>query len=193
MVRLASALLVCMGLGFAGCDGTESGRTGGRSGGTDQAVAGEGERAVKPLPTGREGGQPVDAEATARGLEGENVGAEAGGAERAAATKPAQPEAGIPDRLLGTWTAQDVDADLGQVDIKLTFRQEGNLRLLAWSDIPLVGQVKNKSAPYQVKGNVISSEAIRGGTSVEFRFNDVGQLVIEYTDGKTVVFKAAEK
>ena len=56
---------------------------------------------------------------------------------------------------------------------------------MEWSDIPFVGQVRDKTAPYEVHGSVISSEAIRGGTSVEYSFES-DDLIIKYKEGKTV-------
>ena len=94
------------------------------------------------------------------------------------------------ERLLGTWVANDVDTSLGDVKVKLTFREEGGMKLAAWSDLPLVGQVREKRGSYTVDGNTISSQAIRGGTTVKYRF-DAGQLLIEYEDGKTVRFQRA--
>lgn len=91
-------------------------------------------------------------------------------------------------RLYGTWVARDVDVSMGEVKIELTFAKEGPVRLLAWSDLPFVGQVRNKKGPYDIQGNTISSPAIRGGTTVNYRF-DGKDLIIEYKDGKTVRFK----
>lgn len=79
---------------------------------------------------------------------------------------------------------------MGDVKVKLTFREDGPVRILAWSELPLVGQVRNKQAPYEIHGNTISSQALRGGTSVKYRF-DGDVLVIEYQDGKTVRFTRA--
>ena len=81
-----------------------------------------------------------------------------------------------------------MDTKTGEVKIKLTFREDGPMKLAAWSDIPLVGQVRDKRAKYEVHGDIISSEAIRGGTSVEYWF-DGDDLIIRYKDGKTVRFK----
>lgn len=94
------------------------------------------------------------------------------------------------DRLYGSWVADDVDAKIGSVKIKLTFHQDGPMKLAAWSDIPFVGQVRNKTCPYQVQGDVISSEAIRGGTSVHYHF-DGNDLMIRYNEGKAVRFHPA--
>jgi len=91
------------------------------------------------------------------------------------------------DKLMGSWIAEDVDAKIGQVKIKLNFRKEGPMKLAAWSDVPFVGQVRDKTAPYEVKDDVISSDAIRGGTSVNYWFEGE-QLVIRYKEGKTVRF-----
>ena len=104
------------------------------------------------------------------------------------ATDPAQqdPE----ERLFGTWVAEDVDVKMGQVKIRLVFKKEGPVKIAAWSDMPFVGKVRDKTAPYEVHGNTISSEAIRGGTTVKYRF-DGDDLVIEYKDGKTVRFRRA--
>jgi hypothetical protein len=103
-----------------------------------------------------------------------------------AATRPAA--SGPSEKLYGTWVADDVDAKMGEVKIRLVFKEEGPVRIAAWSDIPFVGQVRDRTAPYEVHGNTISSDAIRGGTTVKYWF-DGGQLVIEYKDGKTVHFR----
>ncbi len=94
---------------------------------------------------------------------------------------------GSAEKLYGTWIAEDVDVKMGEVKIKLTFREEGPMKLAAWSDIPFVGQVRDKKAPFEVHGDVISSSAIRGGISVKYWF-DGEQLVIRYKEGKTVHF-----
>lgn len=94
------------------------------------------------------------------------------------------------ERLHGTWVAEDVDVKMGQVKIRLVFKEDGPVKIAAWSDIPFVGQVRDKTAPYEVDGNTISSEAIRGGTTVNYRF-DGDDLIIEYKDGKTVRFHRA--
>lgn len=106
-------------------------------------------------------------------------------------TQPAtQPSPdGAARRLYGTWVAQNVDASMGQVDIRLVFREEGSVKILAWSDLPFVGQVRNKTAPFEIRDHTIHSEAIRGGTSVQYWFTNQGQLVIQYADGKTVTFR----
>ncbi len=104
-----------------------------------------------------------------------------------ATTRSAAEEQALEEKLYGTWVARDVDAKLGDVKIKLTFRREGPMKLAAWSDIPFVGQVRDKKAPFEVHGDVISSSAIRGGISVKYWF-DGEQLVIRYKEGKTVHF-----
>ena len=109
-------------------------------------------------------------------------------ATTAPATTRATGHQTLEDKLYGTWVARDVDTKLGEVKIKLTFREEGPMKLAAWSDIPFVGQVRDKTAQYEVHGNVISSEAIRGGTSVEYSFEH-DDLIIRYKEGKTVRFK----
>ncbi len=62
------------------------------------------------------------------------------------------------DQLYGTWIAKDVDAKMGEVKIRLTFRRDQNVTLLAWSDIWLVGKVRDLEGPFSVYGNTISSE-----------------------------------
>lgn len=104
-----------------------------------------------------------------------------------AATQTTSHDQALEDKLMGTWIAKDVDAEIGEVKINLTFRAEGPMKLAAWSDIPFVGQVRDKTAPYEVHGDVISSDAIRGGTSVTYWFEGE-QLVIRYKEGKTVAF-----
>jgi hypothetical protein len=39
------------------------------------------------------------------------------------------------EELYGTWIANDVEADMGEVSINLRFRREGTMRLLAWSEV----------------------------------------------------------
>ncbi|HEV7299919.1 MAG TPA: hypothetical protein VGN72_11190 [Tepidisphaeraceae bacterium] len=91
-------------------------------------------------------------------------------------------------RLYGTWEAENVEAPIGDVRVRLTFKEEGPVRIAAWSELPLVGQVRDKKGPYEVQGNKITSEAIRGGTTVQYRFDGDDVLVIEYTEGKSVRF-----
>ena len=113
-------------------------------------------------------------------------------ATSAATTRPAATQDASGDRakLYGTWVARDVDASMGDVKIRLTFHKKGPVQILAWSELPLVGQVRNKEADYEVQGNTISSDALRGGTSVNYRF-DGDDLIIEYKDGKSVRFTRA--
>jgi hypothetical protein len=102
-------------------------------------------------------------------------------------TQAATQDERLEEKLYGTWVANDVDVKLGKVKIKLTFANDGPMKLAAWSDIPFVGQVRNKSGSYKVDGDHLSSAAIHGGTSVRFWF-DAGRLVIQYEKGKTVTF-----
>lgn len=97
--------------------------------------------------------------------------------------KPSHP----PKRLYGTWTAKDVDAKMGEVKIRLTFRREKDATFLAWSDIPFVGQVRDLKAAFSVHGDTISSEAIRDGKKAKFSFEN-DQLVLCFKSGKVVRF-----
>jgi len=54
-----------------------------------------------------------------------------------------------------------VDAKMGKVKIRLTFRREKKATLMAWSDIPFVGQVRDLEWPFSVHGDTIKPEAIR--------------------------------
>ena len=92
-----------------------------------------------------------------------------------------------PEQLYGTWTAKDVDAKMGEVRIRLTFRREKKATLLAWSDIPFVGQVRELKGPFTVHGDTISSEAIRDGEKATFSFEGK-QLVLRFKSGKVVRF-----
>ena len=92
-----------------------------------------------------------------------------------------------PDQLYGTWIAKDVDAKMGEVKIRLTFRREKNVSLLAWSDIWLVGQVRDLKGPFTVHGDTLKSEAIRDGKKAKFSFEDK-QLVLRFKSGKVVRF-----
>lgn len=97
--------------------------------------------------------------------------------------KPSHP----PEQLFGTWTAKDVDAKMGEVKIRLTFRREKKATLLAWSDIPFVGQVRDLKGSFSVHGDTISSEAIRDGKKAKFSFEN-DQLVLRFKSGKVVRF-----
>ncbi len=97
--------------------------------------------------------------------------------------KPSRP----PDQLYGTWIAKDVDAKMGEVKIRLTFRREKETSLLAWSDIPFVGQVRDLKGSFVVYGNTISSEAIRDGKEAIFSF-EYKQLVLRFKSGKVMRF-----
>jgi len=97
--------------------------------------------------------------------------------------KPSLP----PERLYGTWTAKDVDAKMGEVRIRLTFRRENKISFLAWSDIPFVGQVRDLKGSFSVHGDTISSEAIRDGKKANFSFEN-SQLVMRFKSGKVVHF-----
>ena len=105
-----------------------------------------------------------------------------------ATARSADEKKALEQKLFGVWVAEDVDTKMGQVKIKLTFKEEGPMKLAAWSDIPFVGQVRDKTAPYEVDGSVISSDAIRGGTSVEY-WCEGDDLVIKYKEGKTIRFR----
>ena len=72
-------------------------------------------------------------------------------------------QSGPHKKLYGTWIAHDVDTEMGEVKIKLTFRRVGTLRLLAWSDIPFAGKVRDLKAPYEVHRDTIPMVAsVRG-------------------------------
>jgi|GEM_PF-3172895 len=93
----------------------------------------------------------------------------------------------LTERLYGTWTAKDVDAKMGEVKIRLTFRREKTATLMAWSDILFVGQVRDLEGPFSVHGNTVSSEAIREGKEATFSFES-DQLVLRFKSGKVVRF-----
>ena len=92
------------------------------------------------------------------------------------------------EKLYGTWIANDVDAKMGEVKIKLTFRKEGSMTILAWSDIPFAGKVKDLKEPYEIHGDTIRSKAIRGGTKAKYSFEGK-QLLLQFEDGKVVRFR----
>lgn len=151
---------------------------------------------ARPQQSGSAGGP---AEATEAAAEAEASAARTATTAPSAATQPrgasadggadpATAAAGPPERLFGTWVAHDVATSAGPVKVQVTFRQEGPVRIIAWSELPLIGQVRETKGPYEVNGHTITSEAIRGGTSVQYWFQDDGQLVIKYADGKTVAF-----
>jgi hypothetical protein len=132
------------------------------------------ERSAGTRPKGAASSQPAKAQPTSQA-------ATRISASRDAAT--AEPS----ERLYGTWVADDVDTALGQVKVRLTFRKDGPVRIMAWSDLPFAGKVRDKKAPYTINGDTIHSDAIRGGTTVKYWF-DGDKLAIQYADGKTVRF-----
>ncbi|WP_322628307.1 hypothetical protein [Halothiobacillus sp.] len=97
--------------------------------------------------------------------------------------KPSHP----PERLYGTWIAKGVDAKMGEVRIRLTFRRGKKVSFLAWSDIPFVGQVRNLQGSFSVDGDKIKSKAIRDGKKATFSFEGK-QLVLHFKSGKVVHF-----
>jgi hypothetical protein len=99
------------------------------------------------------------------------------------AEKPSLPPVG----LYGTWIAKGVVAKIGEVRIRLTFRREKKVSVLAWSDIPFAGQVRNLQGPFSVDGDKIKSKAIRDGEKATFSFEGK-QLVLRFKSGKVVRF-----
>jgi hypothetical protein len=92
------------------------------------------------------------------------------------------------EKLYGAWIANDVDAKLGEVKIKLRFRKEGSLTILAWSDIPFAGKVKDLKEPYVIHGDTNRSKAIRGGTTAKYSFEG-DHIVLQFEEGKVVRFR----
>ncbi|MGK2906438.1 MAG: hypothetical protein ACSLFH_08860 [Desulfuromonadales bacterium] len=119
----------------------------------------------------------------AHGTPGERVKPSVLAAEVGKDEKPSLP----PEQLYGTWTAKDVDAKMGEVEIRLTFRREKKATLLAWSDIMFVGKVRDLEGSFSVHGDTISSEAIRDGKKATFSFES-DQLVLRFKSGKVVRF-----
>lgn len=135
---------------------------------------------VVVLSTAAESGGAPDHEA---GVDEMKVPSSALAAKQEESNIPSSP----PEQLYGTWTAKDVDAKMGEIRIRLTFRKEKDATLLAWSDILFVGQVRDIKAPFSVHGNTISSEAIRDGKEANFSFES-SQLVLRFKSGKIVRF-----
>lgn len=103
-------------------------------------------------------------------------------------TSPTTQHANAPERLFGTWQSiGTVDTPLGAATIRLTFRQEGPVRIVATSTLPLLGQLEEKSGPYYVENGQIISDTIRGGTAVDYWFEG-DNLAIEYKPGEMVRF-----
>jgi hypothetical protein len=76
---------------------------------------------------------------------------------------------------------------MGKVKIRLTFLREKKATLLAWSDIPFVGQVRDLKGSFSVHGDTISSAAIQDGSKAKFSFES-DQLVLRFKSGKVVRF-----
>ena len=92
-----------------------------------------------------------------------------------------------PEQIYGTWMAKGVDAKMGEVKIRLTFLRENKATLLAWSDIPFIGKVRDLKGPFSVQGDTISSEAIRDGKKAKFTLKG-DQLVLYFESGKIIRF-----
>lgn len=98
-------------------------------------------------------------------------------------------DSATPEHLYGTWKALNADVpQTGDADIKLVFKKSGQVHFLAWSDILLVGQVRNKTAPYHIEESRLVSDAIPGDTSLKYHFTDSGKLVLQYNDGNSITF-----
>lgn len=112
----------------------------------------------------------------------------------AASTPSAEAQEGpqsktVDDRLFGKWVAKDVDVpQLGSAEIHFTLKRSDQVHIAAWSDIPFVGQVRNKEAPFHTEDGKLVSDAIRGGTKVKYHFTPEDNLVIQYQDGKRITF-----
>lgn len=74
---------------------------------------------------------------------------------------------------------------LGEVDIRLRFTRDESAHIMAWSTVPLVGEVRDTQGSFEVREGRLVFDAIQGGTSVEYWFEN-GKLVIRYDDGKVV-------
>jgi hypothetical protein len=94
-------------------------------------------------------------------------------------------------RLHGSWIAENVGAKIGEVTIRLTFPDQGPMNIVAWSEIPFVGEVRNLTEPYAIEGDTISSKAIRGGTKARYGFEGE-QLVLQFENGRTIRFDRKE-
>ncbi len=90
-------------------------------------------------------------------------------------------------RLLGTWFAKDQGED-GRRRHQAHVPQRGADAPRGLVGHPVRWAGADKTGSYEVRGDVISSEAIRGGTSVNYSF-DGDDLIIRYKEGKTVRFK----
>lgn len=95
---------------------------------------------------------------------------------------------GPSDVLTGTWLAENVSAPVGDVKVRLRFREDGPVKLIAISELPFVGEVKNTESPYSVEGGKIVAPEIRGGVSMPYHFEG-DELVLEYKPGQTVRFR----
>lgn len=137
-------------------------------------------------------GSPPQGDAPGRNGE-DSTGNRSADARHSSAT-PSDPNSGRntgpPERLFGTWTASNVQSPIGEVRIQLTFKEDGPVRIMAWSELPLVGQVRNKTAAYTVEGGVIRSDAVGNGTRCEYWFED-GHLMLRYEDGRVIRFTRA--
>jgi hypothetical protein len=105
------------------------------------------------------------------------------------ATRPGEEE-GIPlDLLTGRWRAEGVDAPMGDVAIELGFAENGKVSIEAWSDLPLVGQVRDKVRSYELRDGKVVSRDLRGGVKMPVEFEGQDVMILEYTEGESVRFR----
>lgn len=103
-----------------------------------------------------------------------------------------QRSADVRETLSGTWLAEDVSAPVGDVKIRLRFREDGPVRLIAISELPFGGEVKDTESPYHVEDGKIIAPEIGDGVSMPYYFED-DRLVLEYKPGQTVRLRKVEE
>ena len=90
--------------------------------------------------------------------------------------------------LTGTWVARDVPTKLGAVKIELTLRENGGAKVVAWSQGPLVAELRNKEGEYHVAGQTLECQLLKTG-SCQYQFDDAGHLLLQMPEGRTVQFE----
>jgi len=90
--------------------------------------------------------------------------------------------------LTGTWVARDVPTKLGAVKIELTLRENGGAKVVAWSQGPLVAELRNKEGEYHVARQTLEFQLLKTG-SCQYQFDDAGHLLLQMPEGRTVQFE----
>ncbi len=110
----------------------------------------------------------------------------------AVATQPTEPatsadDPGDPDdRLTGTWKATGVETPAGPAEMTVIFRENETGRVVAVSELPFMGQLKEVNTGYTLKDGKIHCEA--DGRVMPYSFEGQHTLLLQYEADRTIRF-----